>query len=405
MLYEWKKEFETWLQKPCIVLDGTAKQRSKKILNWTDGLVITYGTLRLVNRINKEGKETKTGELLNIIKRKPDCVIVDEIHRARNRQTLTARSLYKLSSVIPIKIALTGTPAYSKQTDIYSILHFLYPKNVKSFRPFIDEYFLTEQIWTPHGTVSNPTILSPEGTRKLNIVLNQIATQRKQSDPDVMPWLPEKPIPKIIKIPTNKMQENMFIHLKKYFETGNVITQGVIDRLMRYRQIANDPRLVDNTIKQKSPKTQWIERYLKEYADTPTIFFGTLSSYLKLLYTENCTNKIGIITGETPMEKRTEIVNAFQTGSLNCLFINTQTGQEGLTLDRTENMFIIDQYAPAGSLIQALERLTATSKAKKDIPKRIYKLIMEKTYEEDIEYAMVNNLSAIDIVNNFKKYN
>ena len=61
MLYKWKDEFETWTGKPCIVLDGTPKQREKKLQNWTNGLCVTYDTFKLINRTDKEtGKTTRT---------------------------------------------------------------------------------------------------------------------------------------------------------------------------------------------------------------------------------------------------------------------------------------------------------------------------------------------------------
>ena len=30
--YNWKEEFEKWLERPCIVLDGTPKQRQEKLM-------------------------------------------------------------------------------------------------------------------------------------------------------------------------------------------------------------------------------------------------------------------------------------------------------------------------------------------------------------------------------------
>ena len=60
MLYKWKTEFENWLQRPCIVLDGTPTQREKKLKEWkTGGLCITYDTLKLVNRLDKETNKIK----------------------------------------------------------------------------------------------------------------------------------------------------------------------------------------------------------------------------------------------------------------------------------------------------------------------------------------------------------
>ena len=263
--YNWKEEFEKWLERPCIVLDGTPKQREEKLKQWTDGLVITFDTLKLVNRVDKEtGKMHKTGELTNILRQKNaiDAIIVDEFHRARNRKTLTAKALFKLIPEIPYRIALTGTPAYAKNEDIWSMLHFLYPEKFSNYWNFIDEYFNINMKWTPNGMARQIGNLRPEKERKLQDFLSKMATQRKQHDEDVMPWLPDKPEPIKIKLPATKGQQKHLEMLMEYFETENVICKQPIDRLIRYRQICQDPRLLE--LKGGSAKTEWVNQYYKD---------------------------------------------------------------------------------------------------------------------------------------------
>lgn len=400
--YSWKEQFETWLQRPCIVLDGTPKQREEKLKQWTDGLVITYDTLKLVERVNKNTGETQTtGELPNILKHQIEAVIVDEFHRARNRKTLTAKALFKLIPKISYRVALTGTPAYAKNEDIWTMLHFLYPNKFKSYWAFIEEYFEIHMKWTPNGTAREIGEMLPDKELKLQLFLDQIATQRKQHDPNVMPWLPDKPTPIKIKLPATKEQTKHLDMLMEFFETEHIICKQPIDRLIRYRQICQDPRLLE--LKGGSAKTNWVNQYYKDYPDTPTIFFSTFTSYLKLLI-KDCPKPYALITGETSNKDRKDIETKFQNGEIQYIFANIKAAKESLTLDRAEVIVFLDKYPPIGDILQASERFTATCKEHKDIPKRIYELMIKSTFDEQIYYSLEEMQTATDILNNFIEY-
>ena len=411
-MYDWKEKFELWLGRPCIVLDGTPKQRKKKLAEWTDGLVITYDTLKIINHYDPADKDLpkkkkkvthKTGELTNLLHHKGtiDAIIVDEFHRARNRKTLTAKSLYKIATIIPNRMALTGTPAYSSNEDIWSMLHFLYPEKFKNYWEFIDEYFKISMKWTPNGMARDIGEMRPEKEKKLQQFLGLIATQRKQHDPDVMPWLPDKPEPKWIKLPPTKHQEKHLETLMKFFETDNLICKTTLDRLVRYRQICQDPRLLN--LKGGSAKTQWLNQFYKDYPDTPTIVFSNFTSYLELLASE-CPNSCALITGNTPNKDRKAIEQKFQNGEIQTLFINIKAGKETLTLDRAEHKIFLDVFPPVGDITQASSRFTATSEERKSIPKTIWYLMLKDTFDEEIYLGLEQDKSTTDILNDFTKY-
>ena len=402
--YNWKEEFETWLRRPCIVLDGTPTQREEKLKQWTNGLVVTFDTLKLITRTDETtGKSYKTGELNNILKYNIDAIIVDEFHRARNRKTLTAKALFKLISVIPHRVALTGTPAYAKNEDIWTMLHFLYPTKFPSYWKFMEEYFSIPLKWTPNGMardLKNATMY-PDKEKRLQLFLNQIATQRKQHDAEVMPWLPDKPIPIKVKLPATKEQQHHLDMLMEYFETDTVICKQPIDRLVRYRQICQDPRLLE--LKGGSAKTNWVNSFYKDYEDQPTIFFSTFTSYLHLLI-KDCPKPYALITGETSNKERKEIETKFQNGELTYIFANIKAAKESLTLDRAEHIVFLDKYPPIGDILQASERFTATQESHKGIPKTIWELMIHNTFDENIYYALEESKTATDVLNSFIEY-
>ena len=281
------------------------------------------------------------------------------------------------------------------------MLHFLYPELFPNYWSFIDEYFTINMKWTPNGMARQIEAMRPEKEKKLQIFLNKIATQRKQHDPDVMPWLPDKPIPIKIKLPATKGQTKHLEMLMEYFETENIICKQPIDRLIRYRQICQDPRLLE--LKGGSAKTEWLTQYYKDYPGRPTIVFSTFTSYLNLLASE-CPTSHALITGETTLKERKDIENRFQNGEIDTLFINIKAGKEALTLDRAEAMVFLDKFPPAGDISQASERFTATREDRKDIPKTIYELMIKDTYDEEIYYAIEEDKSATDVLNSFMEY-
>ena len=94
----------------------------------------------------------------------------------------------------------------------------------------------------------------------------------------------------------------------------------------------------------------------------------------------------------------------FQKGEIKHLICNTQAAQEGLTLDTAETEIFIEQFPPYGSIDQASKRFTPATPEKANIPKRIIKLILEKTYDEAINETINSREKNVNILNNFKKY-
>lgn len=393
-LYQWQEEYTNWLHKDCLVADGTPTHKKKIIDEWKHGLVISLGSL----------KETSAnpGCLAYIIAAKPDMVILDEAHHIRNPKTWAARSVFKLCK-IPIRMALTGTPAYGEPKDIYSILHFLFPKEFSSAYKFYQEYFKPEQLFLFAGgyrrCITEYKSFLPQKEKELQSFLNSYCTQRKRKD--VMQWLPEKDR-QTISLPLTKQQTKYLNELRDTYETENLITQGVLDRLVRYRQICLDPMLLN--LKSNSPKTEWILNYIEENPDTPIIIFSNFTQYLNKLFDtlQEKHIKEAMIVGEVPASKRAKYQKDFQDGKFNVFLINTMSGKEAMTLDRAEAIIFTDLYPPIGSIEQAEDRFIATSEARKDKPHAIYYLVMKDSFDESILKLLQERKTETEVINNFK---
>lgn len=391
-MYAWKEEYERWLEHPCVVVDGTRAKKEKIVSEWTHGLIISYDTLK--NTQNKEGF------LALVLAEKPEMLIADEIHRIAGRSTAIAKAMFYLGYRIEHKLALTGTPAPSRPENIWSIMHFLFPRKYTSYHNWIDEFCICVEQYLPGGNVHKNVLgIKPDKKQELADELATFTTMRKRKD--VMEWLPDKEY-EHIKLPPTTDQIRYWAELKEYYaiEGTDIVTKGTLDRLIRYRQICLDPKLLG--LKGTSPKTDWLIQYIKDYPEENIIIFSNFTQYLKAIHEKVPSARM--IIGETTLIKRAELCQLFQAGRLKILLINIQAGKEALTLDNATTTIFTDKYPPIGSIEQAEDRFVATTVARKDQQSKIIELMMANSYDVEIYKLLRQRKNEVDIVNNYNKY-
>lgn len=400
-VYPWKDEYISWLGRDCVVCAGTKQQKEKAIANWTDGIIISYDSLKASKSyVTKNGTEVnRDGFVSQILKQKPDCIIVDEAHRLRGRTTYVATSVFQLRSKVPNVIALTGTPAPGRFCNIWAILHLLFPKDYRGYWQWADEWCVCKTEYHYGNSHTDVRGIKPCKKQEMAKILNSFSTLRKRKD--VMPWLPDKDY-QAVRLPLTKEQTKYLNELENYFEIEGTEVQvaGILDRLIRYRQICLDPGLLD--LKGKSPKTEWILQYLKDYPDESIIIFSRFTSYLKRLH--EVIPQSNMITGDVPLKKRADICKKFQDDQVKILLINIVCGKEALTLDRGECIIFTDKYPPVGDIEQAEDRFVATTEDKANKLHKIVELMMADSYDEVVYNLLHNRAEEVDIINNYKKY-
>ena len=392
-VYFWTEEFTNWTGLPCVACVGTKAQRETIIKQWECGLVVSYDTLKPTQR--------SAGTVHQILEQYPHAVILDEAHRIKNgagaRASAQAKAVF-LCSHIPYRLALTGTPAPNRSYDVWSILHFLYPQVYRSYWKFIEDHYVTQLQTARNGRRYKDILYFKPGMKvRLQHELLKIATMRKRKD--VMTWLPEKDYHRV-KLPLTKEQQKYINELETVWETEHIVTQGVLDRLIRYRQICLAPELLG--LKGSSPKMDWVLQFLQDYPDRPVIVFSKFTSFIKLL-APYC-KKAGVLIGATPIKKRKEYCEAFQNGTLNVLLVNIDVGKESLTLDRAECIIFTDKYPPIGDILQAEDRFIATIKEHADKPHTIVELMMKDSYDEQLYKLLDQRKVESDIINNYKEH-
>jgi SNF2 family DNA or RNA helicase len=400
----WISQWREWYPEQDIIgVTGTTYAKKKeKVQQWKNALVVSYDSLK-ATKIRKglvDDIRSILGKKLN-----PDMCIIDEAHRIQTRNSATTSAVFNFIHT-PFKLALTGTPASNKPYQIFSILRWLYPKTFTSYWNYIAEFYKAEK-QINHTTGVQFTVIgdfiSEQKKKEHAEMLNRISVQRKRKD--VMQWIPEKEYIRVTLDPTTK-QKQAIEYLNKYYEVGDIETQGILDQLIRERQLCLAPELLD--IKSESPKINWVIQYLKDYPDRKILIFSKFTSFLKLLSKE-ITEKLPerqheLFIGDTPIPKRAELVKKFQKENLNLLLLNIDAAKEAITLDEAEVAIFTDKYPPIGSIQQAEDRFVATTEAKKDKQHEIIELCIKNTYDARLYDIIKHNTSMTDVINDYKKY-
>ena len=388
----WTDEYNKWTGKEATPIQGSKNKKEELVKEWkNNAIILSYDAFKPTKNRN--------GFVDMLLKKNPEGIIFDEAHRMKNRNSKNFEAA-KHCNKIKYMLLLTGTPS-AKPDDVWTLLHLLDSKRFSSYWRFVDEFLIATKKYFKNKEFTDIIGIKPSAKPYLVKILNEYSTNRKRKD--VMQWLPEKTRINIRLKGTDKQYKHLE-NLKEYWETDDIVTKGVLDRLIRYRQICLDPRILG--LKGTSAKTEWLLDYCEDYPDTPKIIFTKFTSYINILTQDLQKKKIPFasITGATKTENRKKYIKDFQEGKFNTLILNIDAGKEALTVDRAEVTIFMDKYPPHTDIQQAEDRFVATTKEKANKEHLIYNLMIKDSYDEQICKMLEKGASETDVINNYKKY-
>lgn len=324
----------------------------------------------------------------------PQCVVVDEAHRMKDRKTLTAQAIMKFKKV-PRRIAVTGTPCTNKPWDVWTILNWLRPKEYSSYWNFVNEYFIQMPVYFGGRCAHQPIAFRPNKDRYLQAKISQFCIQRKRKD--VMQWIDDTE-PENVPLKPSDNEAHIISELEQWYEYKNIICKSTLDLSIRVRQICDDLHILLPSERRKSTKTEWLKQYINDYPNEKIIVFSNSKKYLTLLLEEVEGSRL--ICGDTSFAERAGITKDFQEGTLNILFIQTQAGKEGITLDNADTTIFMDLFPPSADYLQAKDRMIATTEERIK-PKKLLRVYIENTLDEYCVQAVDKNIESTDVINNY----
>ncbi len=372
--YQWAAEFQKFSDIIPTVIDGDRKKRKKIYDGLTDGVVI----------IGYELLRKKDGFDFDYLKNWPDCLVCDEIHHAKNRDTDTARSLRKIKT--SCRWLATGTPFQKAVEDVYSIFEIL-DKDILGKWSDFQKYYL---VYNYNGRYKE--VVGYRHFSELAAKIQPYIIRRLKSD--VALQLPEKQQQTILVAMTESQQQianRLRSMMQETLEQLKVTKDPRLKQRLDNHYLSlftfslmnaaspellkiSSSKLAQKLVKDKSlasPKLDMVEDIIAEKlaGGEKVVVFTQFKEFLKLIANRLTKNKISTVevSGDIPVACSTkrskcngcpQLKHCISRKKAQYLFNNdpqikvllaTDAGQEGLNLQAGSTLVHADLlWNPAG---------------------------------------------------------
>ena len=384
----WAREFTKWWPEvPTQVIKGSAVQRKRQfedpsqvfIINWeslrTHSRLAPYGSVALTRCRACGGQDEKISETrcevhlreLNHIDFK--AVIADEIHRSKDPKSKQSRALWSASGDSKIRFALTGTPIANNVVDLWSILHWISPKDWPSKTKWIDR--MVDTMLNAFGgmmVIGVKPAMQDEFYKSVNPVM------RRMLKKVVLPWLPP--------VINERRDVEMSTKQKKAYEqmrdlmiaelgSGDTLTApSVLTQTIRLLQFASSYATLstnESTGEIKaildSPSCK-VEALMDDidngdFGDDSVAVSAVSKQLINLLSAEMTKKKIphGLITGDQDEDERQKAIDDFQSGAIKWILFTAQAGGVGITLTAARRLIMLQRPWSLVDHKQVLDRV------------------------------------------------
>ncbi|MXV49618.1 DEAD/DEAH box helicase family protein [Pedobacter sp. HMF7647] len=395
LVYNWQKEAEKFAP-DLKVLAHTGSFRNKDIERFIDYDVVftTYGVVRVDIDLLK-------GLYFNYI-------ILDESQNIKNPASKAYHAVKLLKS--KHRLILSGTPVENSVNDLWTQMSFINPGLLGN------QHFFQNDFATPIEKKKDE-----DKARRLQALIKPFVLRRTKTQ--VATELP----PKTEKVFYCQMSdEQAEFYEKTKSEYRNQLLQGIEDGtyaqtqikvlqgLIKLRQIANHPAMVDETYTGDSGKFETVIETLQNVLSRghKVLVFSQFVKQLQIYRDHLDKEEISYLYLDGATRNRGEIVTEFQENDdIRLFLISIKAGGVGLNLTGADYVFILDPWWNPAIEQQAIDRTHRIGQTKNVF---IYKFITRDSVEEKIlalqnrkqvvadslittEESFVKSLSADDI--------
>jgi SNF2 family DNA or RNA helicase len=280
-------------------------------------------------------------------------IIADEVHRIKNRNAKTTKALKAIKNVQK-KTAISGTPADDKPEDLWSVLHWLWPKYYSSYWRFVNHHCLyaTEKNWATGAEYKKFV-----GVKNVNSLHAEMAPWFvRRLKEDVIKDLPDKYydtvwvdlLPQQRKA-YDEMKNEMIAWCSKEEEQGKPLAApAVIAQLIRLQQFAlGYMDFVDGRwrITDPSSKVDALMDIVDEAPDAQLIVFSQFKDAIFMVGDRLKKRNITYVpfTGDIKQTDRGKYVSDFQKGNIQVFASTIATGGESITLTAASHEVFLDR--------------------------------------------------------------
>lgn len=384
LIYNWLREINHFTNLSVHIHSGFNRNKSiEKLIGHYDLILTSYGTMRNDIEMLKEFKF--------------HTIVLDESQAIKNPSSLTALSVLKLKS--EYKFAMTGTPVENSITDLWSQLNFLNPDLLGNFHFFTKKYVHSiEKEKNEKDTLTLRNLVKPFILRRTkNQVASDLPTKTEQIRWCKMTPEQEKSYEKI----KSTVRNELIASVDKIGRSKSQLL--VLQGLIKLRQLANHPKLIDLNSEISSGKfevvTEMIEKVIE--SNHKVLVFSQFVKHLELYksYFDEKNIPYYFLDGSISSLNRKKLVDKFQSDeNSGIFFLSLKAGGVGLNLTAADYVFILDPWWNPAIERQAMDR---THRIGQNKPVFVYKFITSDSIEEKI-LKLQNNKQKVsdDLIEN-----
>jgi SNF2 family DNA or RNA helicase len=365
LIYNWLNEATKFAPKlRLMVHTGAFRNKMPEVFGNYDVVITTYG----ITRIDIDVLEAFYF----------DYVILDESQNIKNPSSKSYRSVKQLKS--RFKLILSGTPVENSVNDLWTQMSFINPGLLGSQQFFINEFV------TPIEKKKDE-----EKARKLQALIKPFVLRRTKEQ--VATELPPK-TENLFYCTMSEDQAEVYEKVKseyrnellKSLEDGTFAKSQmqVLQGLIKLRQIANHPSMIDANYEGDSGKFESVTHTLNNVLEGghKVLIFSQFVKQLTLYRQHFDEQHIPYLYLDGATQNRGEIVKKFQEDEKTRVFlISIKAGGVGLNLTEADYVFILDPWWNPAIEQQAIDRTHRIGQTKNVF---IYKFITKDSVEEKI---------------------
>lgn len=365
LVHNWRNELRKFApQLSVTIYAGHNRNDLRPYLQRSDIVIVTYHTLR--NDIDYLARLTF------------GIVIADEAQVMKNPDSLLHQAMLCIDGLW--FFALSGTPIENSLTDLWAIMN-LVNRNMLGSHHFFRNHFIKPILADVEGRMS-------DALQKL--IVPYILRRTKE---EVLSELPELTTELVVCEPEEeqrKVYEEEQARVRNYILDKHESREGlrndfmVLKALIRLRQIANHPRLVEPDYTADSGKFREVFRMLGDVISSghKVLVFSSFVKYLKMVADEadRLEWKYAMLTGLTT--NREQEIHHFATDpDCRIFLISLKAGGVGLNLTAADYVFILDPWWNLAAENQAVSRAHRMGQKQAVF---VYRFITAGTLEEKI---------------------
>ncbi len=360
----WLRETERFAPTLNPILFGAGDRESiVKNLGPNDFLIVSYGLL-------PQESELLVSKVFN-------TVILDEAQAIKNRNTKRSRAAMQLKA--NFKILTTGTPVENHLGELWNLFNFLNSGLLGSLRNFQERFAMPIE-----------KLQDVERRDQLRRLIQPFILRRRKDD--VLTELPSKTeITLTVELSDRErafyeaLRQQAVENIHEKDEEGRSSNMQILAEIMRLRQAACNTRMVIPTSDIESSKLQLFEKTIEELlkGGHKALVFSQFVKHLNLV--RALLDEKGIfyqyLDGSTPLKKREEAIDAFQSGEGDLFLISLKAGGVGLNLTAADYVLHLDPWWNPAVEDQASDRAHRIGQTR---PVTILRLVAADTIEEKI---------------------